>query len=51
MRYDFKTTEQKWQEAWEEAGIFHASDDYTKPTVAPCRNCGRSSAPDFAKDY
>ena len=31
MRYDFKTTEQKWQEAWENAGIFHASDDYTKP--------------------
>ena len=31
MRYDFKTTEKKWQDAWEDAGIFHASDDYTKP--------------------
>ena len=31
MRYDFKTTEKKWQDAWEEAGIFHASDDFTKP--------------------
>ena len=31
MRHDFKQIEQKWQEKWEEAGIFHASDDYTKP--------------------
>ena len=31
MKYDFKTTEQKWQDAWENAGIFHASDDFTKP--------------------
>ena len=31
MRYDFKTTEKKWQDAWEDAGIFHASDDFTKP--------------------
>ncbi len=31
MRHDFKQIEQKWQEKWEEAGIFHASDDYSKP--------------------
>ncbi len=31
MKYDFKTTEKKWQDAWEDAGIFHASDDFTKP--------------------
>ena len=31
MKHDFKKIEQKWQEKWEEAGIFHASDDYTKP--------------------
>ncbi len=31
MKYDFKNIEQKWQEEWENAGIFHASDDFTKP--------------------
>ncbi len=31
MKHDFKQIEQKWQDKWEEAGIFHASDDYTKP--------------------
>ncbi len=31
MRHDFKQIEQKWQDKWEEAGIFHASDDFSKP--------------------
>ena len=31
MRYDFKNIEAKWQEEWEKAGIFHASEDHTKP--------------------
>ena len=31
MKHDFKQIEQKWQDKWEEAGIFHAKDDYTKP--------------------
>jgi len=31
MKYDFKTIEKKWQDEWENAGIFHASDDFTKP--------------------
>ncbi|MBE6571001.1 MAG: leucine--tRNA ligase [Ruminococcaceae bacterium] len=31
MKHDFKHIEQKWQDKWEEAGIFHASDDFTKP--------------------
>ena len=31
MKYDFKTSEQKWQDAWEKAGIFHATEDHTKP--------------------
>ena len=31
MKYDFKSIEKKWQERWEDAGIFHASDDFTKP--------------------
>ncbi len=31
MKYDFKSIEKKWQDEWENAGIFHASDDYTKP--------------------
>ncbi len=31
MKYDFKNIEKKWQDEWENAGIFHASDDFTKP--------------------
>ncbi len=31
MRYDFKNIDKKWQDKWEDAGIFHASDDLTKP--------------------
>ena len=27
MKYDFTTSDKKWQDKWEEAGIFHASDD------------------------
>ena len=26
MKYDFAATEKKWQEKWDEAGIFHAED-------------------------
>ena len=26
MRYDFAAIEKKWQEKWEEAGVFHAKD-------------------------
>ena len=31
MRYDFEKIESKWQEKWENAGVFNASDDYSKP--------------------
>ena len=31
MYYDFKTTEKKWQDRWEEAGVFHAQDGSDKP--------------------
>ncbi len=31
MTYDFKTAEKKWQQKWEESGVFHASDDHSKP--------------------
>ncbi|HPE95008.1 MAG TPA: leucine--tRNA ligase [Bacillota bacterium] len=31
MRYDFKQIEEKWQKQWEDAGAFHASNDYSKP--------------------
>ncbi len=31
MRYDFGKIEKKWQDKWDEAGIFKASDDYSKP--------------------
>ena len=31
MNYDFKATEQKWQEKWEEAKVFEAQDNSDKP--------------------
>ncbi|MBQ9995236.1 MAG: class I tRNA ligase family protein, partial [Clostridia bacterium] len=31
MKYDFSAIEKKWQDKWEEAGIFHASEDHSKP--------------------
>ena len=30
MDYNFKTIEQKWQDKWEEAGVFHAVDNSPK---------------------
>ncbi len=30
MYYDFKNAEQKWQDKWEEAGVFHAQDNCDK---------------------
>lgn len=30
MNYDFKNVESKWQEKWEEAGVFHAQDNSDK---------------------
>jgi len=35
MAYDFKNIEKKWQQKWEEEGVFHASTDYTKPKFYP----------------
>lgn len=29
--YDFRTVEPKWQQKWEEAGVFHAVDNSDKP--------------------
>ena len=31
MEYDFKYIESKWQEKWEEEGVFHAVDNSDKP--------------------
>ena len=31
MRYDFTNIEKKWQDKWDEAGIFKATEDYSKP--------------------
>ena len=31
MNYNFKTTEKKWQDKWEESGVFHAQDNSEKP--------------------
>ena len=31
MNYDFLSVEKKWQQKWEETGVFHATDDYSKP--------------------
>ncbi len=30
MNYDFKNTELKWQQKWEESGVFHAEDNSEK---------------------
>ncbi len=31
MRYEHKKIDTKWQKKWEEAGIFRASDDFSRP--------------------
>lgn len=31
MNYDFKSVEKKWQNKWEETGVFHAKQDFTLP--------------------
>ncbi|MGN0467541.1 MAG: leucine--tRNA ligase [Acutalibacteraceae bacterium] len=31
MYYDFKKTEKKWQDKWEESGVFHAKQDFSLP--------------------
>ncbi len=31
MKYDILNTEKKWQDKWEQDGIFHASEDHSKP--------------------
>ncbi len=30
MKYDFDKIEKKWQQKWENAGVFRASEDHTK---------------------
>ena len=34
-RYNHKQIEKKWQDAWEEKGVFHASNDSEKPKFYP----------------
>ncbi len=29
--YDFKQAEKKWQDRWEQTGVFHAQQDFSKP--------------------
>ena len=31
MKYEFKNVEKKWQDRWEEAGVFRARDEFDKP--------------------
>ena len=31
MKYDFRATEKKWQDKWEETGVFKATEDHSKP--------------------
>lgn len=31
MKYDYREIEAKWQKKWEDAGIFRAEDNSTKP--------------------
>ena len=35
MKYDFGAIEKKWQDIWEEKGVFYASDDYSRPKFYP----------------
>ena len=30
MKYDFREVEKKWQQRWEDSGIFHAEDNSDK---------------------
>ena len=39
MKYDFVTTEKKWQEKWKQAGIFHAADHSDKPKFSGLVEC------------
>ncbi|MBQ2422356.1 MAG: leucine--tRNA ligase, partial [Clostridia bacterium] len=32
MRYDFSSVEKKWQDKWDESGVFHAKNDSDKPS-------------------
>ena len=37
MGYDFKSVEKKWQDKWEETGVFHAVDFFGQTEVLrPC---------------
>ena len=29
--YDFKAVEKKWQQKWEETGVFHSKQDFSLP--------------------
>ena len=31
MKYDFAAIEKKWQDKWDESGVFHAENNSTKP--------------------
>ena len=31
MKYEFKNVEKKWQDRWEDAGVFRARDEFDKP--------------------
>ena len=31
MKYDFRTSDRKWQDRWDAAGVFKATEDHTKP--------------------
>ena len=31
MKYDFTVSDKKWQDRWEEQGIFHAENNSPKP--------------------
>ena len=35
MKYDYMAIEKKWQNIWEEKGVFAASNDFTKPKFYP----------------
>ena len=41
MKYEHKAVEPKWQEKWEEAGVFHAVNGSDQPKYYALKMCIR----------
>ena len=47
MDYSFSEVEKKWQDKWEEAGVFHASDCSDKKSFTDLFNLRTPADPEF----